>query len=85
MRPQIGFFVQILFAIIVGLIMWQIQLNLDVDRWYELLFFSALGGILYISFLAAAGAFTLHDFNFFRNVMNPKAMTSYVSEELKRK
>jgi O-antigen/teichoic acid export membrane protein len=85
MKPQIGFFVQILFATIVGLIMWQIQLNLDVSRWYELFFFSALGGFLYISFLAAVGAFTLQDFNFFWNVMNPKAMTSYVSNELKRK
>ena len=85
MRPQISFFVQILFAIIVGLIMWQIQLNLDIDRWYELFFFSALGGFLYISFLAAAGTFTLQDFNFFWNAMNPKAMGSYVSEELKRK
>jgi hypothetical protein len=65
--------------------MWQIQLNLDIDRWYELFFFSALGGFLYISFLAAAGTFTLQDFNFFWNAMNPKAMGSYVSEELKRK
>ena len=85
MRPQVSFFVQIFFAIIVGLIMWQIQLNLDIDRWYELFFFSALGGLLYISFLATVGAFTLKDFNFFWNTINPKAMTSYVNEELKRK
>ena len=85
MKPQISFFVQILFAIIVGLIMWQIQLNLDIDRWYELLFFSALGGLLYISFLATVGAFTLKDFHFFWNTIDPKAMTSYVNEELKRK
>ena len=85
MRPQVNFFVQIFFAIIVGLIMWQIQINLDIDRWYELFFFSAMGGFLYVSFLATVGAFTLNDFNFFWNTMNPKAMTSYVSEELKRK
>ncbi len=85
MRPQVSFFVQIFFAIIVGLIMWQIQLNLDIDRWYELFFFSALGGLLYISFLATVGAFTLKDFYFFWNTMNPKAMTNYVTEELKRK
>jgi len=50
-----------------------------------LFFFSALGGLLYISFLATVGAFTLKDFHFFWNTIDPKAMTSYVNEELKRK
>ena len=85
LKPQIHFFVQIFFAIIVGLGMWQIQMTVDVDRWYELFLFSALGGFLYIFVLAAAGAFTMKDFQFFWNTMNPKAMTSYVGDELKRK
>ena len=85
LKPQIHFFVQIFFAIIVGLGMWQIQMTVDVDRWYELFLFSALGGFLYIFVLAAAGAFTMKDFQFFWNTMNPKAMTSYIGDELKRK
>ena len=35
--------------------------------------------------LAAVGIFSREDFNFFWNVMNPKAMTSYVGDELTRK
>ena len=85
LKPQIHFFVQIFFAIIVGFGMWQIQMAVSVDRWYELFLFSALGGFLYVFVLAAAGAFTKKDFQFFWNVMNPKAMTSYVGDELKRK
>jgi len=85
LKPQIHFFVQIFFAIIVGLGMWQIQMTVDIDRWYELFLFSALGGFLYIFVLAAAGAFTMKDFQFFWNTMNPKAMTSYIGDELKRK
>ena len=84
LKPQMHFFAQIFFAIIVGLGMWQIQMAVSVDRWYELFLFSALGGFLYVFVLAAAGAFTKKDFQFFWNVMNPKAMTSYVGDELKR-
>jgi hypothetical protein len=85
LKPQIHFFVQIFFAIIVGLGMWQIQMAVSVDRWYELFLFSALGGFLYVFVLAAVGAFTMKDFQFFWNTMNLKAMTSYVGDELKRK
>ena len=85
LKPQIHFFVQIFVAIIVGLGMWQIQMAVSVDRWYELFLFSALGGFLYVFVLAAAGAFTMKDFQFFWNTMNPKAMTSYIGDELKRK
>ena len=84
LKPQIHFFVQIFFAIVVGLGMLQIQTAVSVDRWYELFLFSALGGFLYVFVLAAVGAFTKKDFHFFWNVMNPKAMTSYVGDELKR-
>ena len=84
LKPQIHFFVQIFFAIVVGLGMLQIQTAVSVDRWYELFLFSALGGFLYVFVLASVGAFTRKDFQFFWNVMNPKAMTSYVGDELKR-
>lgn len=85
LKPQFQFFMQLLFALIIGLIMWQIQGAVNVERWYELFLFSALGGFLYIFLLAAVGIFSREDFNFFWNVMNPKAMTSYVGDELTRK
>ena len=85
LRPQLHFFLQLFFAIIIGIIMWQIQDTVDVNRWYELFMFSALGGLLYIFILAAVGIFTKKDFFFFWNVVNPKAMTDYVGDELKRK
>ena len=82
LKPQLHFFLQLFFALIIGLIMWQVQVSIDIERWYELFFFSALGGFLYIFVLAAVGIFRRDDFNFFWNVMNPKAMTSYVGDEL---
>ena len=85
LRPQLHFFLQLFFAIIIGIIMWQIQDTVDVNRWYELFMFSALGGLLYIFILATVGIFNKKDFFFFWNVVNPKAMTDYVGDELKRK
>ena len=85
LRPQLHFFLQLFFAIIIGLIMWQIQDTVDVNRWYELFMFSVLGGLLYIFILATVGIFNKKDFFFFWNVVNPKAMTDYVGDELKRK
>ena len=82
LKPQFHFFLQLFFALIIGLIMWQVQGSIGVERWYELFFFSALGGFLYIFVLAAVGIFSRDDFIFFWNVMNPKAMTSYVGDEL---
>ena len=40
LRPQLHFFLQLFFAIIIGIIMWQIQDTVDVNRWYELFMFS---------------------------------------------
>ena len=85
LRPQSHFFLQIFVAVIIGTVMWQIQDTVDVNRWYELFLFSALGGLLYIFVLAAVGIFSKKDFIFFWNVMNPKKMTSYVGDELTRK
>tara|TARA_B100000214_G_scaffold8722_1_gene6360 strand:- start:662 stop:2176 length:1515 start_codon:yes stop_codon:yes gene_type:complete len=85
LRPQLHFILQLVLASIVGIIMWQMQDAIIVDRWYELFLFSALGGFLYIFILAALGGFDKKDFNFFWTTLNPKAMTSYVGEELKRK
>ena len=75
---------QIFVATLVGLIMWQVQETITVDRWFELLFFSSLGGLLYLFILLMFGAFTNKDFNFFWNVLNPGSMKKYVGEELKR-
>jgi len=85
LKPQLHLFLQLFFAIIIGIIMWQIQDTVDVNRWYELFMFSALGGLLYIFILATVGIFNKKDFFFFWNVVNPKAMTDYVGDELKRK
>ena len=85
LRPQLHFFLQLFIAIIIGIIMWQIQDTVDVNRWYELFMFSALGGLLYIFILATVGIFNKKDFFFFWNVVNPKAMTNYVGDELNRK
>ena len=64
--------------------MWQIQSNIPVDRWYELFLFSAFGGFLFLFVLAVLGGFTSQDFRFYWNAMNPKEMTTYIGEELKR-
>ena len=85
LKPQFEFFMQLVFGLIIGLIMWQVQDAIIIERWYELFLFSALGGFLYIFLLAAVGIFSRDDFIFFSNVMNPKAMTSYVGDELMRK
>ena len=75
---------QIFFATLVGLIMWQVQETITVDRWFELLFLSGLGGLLFLSILSMIGSFNQKDFNFFWNTLNPKSMKQYVGEELKR-
>jgi len=85
LRPQLHFFLQMFFAIVVGIIMWQIQGTVYVEHWYELFMFSALGGLLYIFILTTFGIFSKKDFFFFWNVLNPKEMTNYVGDELKRK
>tara|TARA_B100001250_G_C19811510_1_gene795921 strand:- start:1888 stop:3411 length:1524 start_codon:yes stop_codon:yes gene_type:complete len=82
--PKSNFFVQVFVATLVGIIMWQVQETIKVDRWFELLFFSGLGGLLFLSILSMIGAFTEKDFNFFWNTLNPKSMTKYVGKELKR-
>ena len=68
LRPQLHFFLQLFIAIIIGIIMWQIQDTVDVNRWYELFMFSALGGLLSIFILATVGIFNKKDFFFFWNV-----------------
>ena len=75
---------QIFVATLVGLIMWQVQETITVDRWFELLFLSGLGGLLFLSILSMIGSFNQKDFNFFLNTLNPKSMKQYVGEELKR-
>tara|TARA_B100000886_G_C20405852_1_gene484744 strand:- start:483 stop:1907 length:1425 start_codon:yes stop_codon:yes gene_type:complete len=82
--PKANFLVQIFVATIVGLIMWQVQETITVDRWFELLFLSGLGGLLFLSILSMIGSFTQKDFNFFWNTLNPKSMKQYVGDELKR-
>jgi hypothetical protein len=64
--------------------MWQVQINMFVDRWYELALFSSFGGILYLSLLASIGVFTNKDFRFFKDLFNPKEMKDYIGDELKR-
>ena len=39
---------------------------------------------LYVSLLAAVGAFTKKDFLFFKNLLNPKDMKDYIGEEMSR-
>ena len=82
--PKANFLVQIFVATLVGLIMWQVQETITVDRWFELLFLSGLGGLLFLSILSMIGSFNQKDFNFFWNTLNPKSMRQYVGEELKR-
>ena len=82
--PKANFLVQIFVATLVGLIMWQVQETITVDRWFELLFLSGLGGLLFLSILSMIGSFNQKDFNFFWNTLNPKSMKQYVGEELKR-
>ena len=82
--PKSNFFVQLIVATIVGLVMWQVQEAITVDRWFELFFISGLGGLLFLSILSMIGSFTQKDFNFFWNTLNPKSMKQYVGEELKR-
>ena len=71
-------------ALLVGIIMWQVQGVITVERWFELFFLSGLGGLLFICILSMLGYFTQKDFNFFWNTLNPKSMKKYVGEELKR-
>ena len=82
--PKANFLVQIFVATLVGLIMWQVQETITVDRWFELLFLSGLGGLLFLSILSMIGSFNQKDFNFFWITLNPKSMKQYVGEELKR-
>jgi len=82
--PKSNFFIQILIATLVGLIMWKVQETITVDRWFELFLVSGLGGLLFLSLLSMIGSFTQKDFNFFWNTLNPKSMKQYVGEELKR-
>ena len=82
--PKANFLVQIFVATLVGLIMWQVQETITVDRWFELLFLSGLGGLLFLSILSMIGSFNQKDFNFFWNTLNPKSMKQYVGDELKR-
>ena len=82
--PKANFLLQIFVATLVGLIMWQVQETITVDRWFELLFLSGLGGLLFLSILSMIGSFNQKDFNFFWNTLNPKSMKQYVGEELKR-
>ncbi len=82
--PRPIFLLQLSVAILVGLLMWQIQSNIPVDRWYELFLFSAFGGFLFLFVLAILGGFTSKDFRFYWDALNPKEMTTYIGEELKR-
>tara|TARA_B100000959_G_C14779311_1_gene540850 strand:+ start:67 stop:468 length:402 start_codon:yes stop_codon:yes gene_type:complete len=82
--PKSNFFVQVFVAVFVGIVMWQLQETIIVDRWFELIFFSGFGGLLFISILSTLGAFTQKDFNFFWNTLNPKSMKKYVGDELRR-
>ena len=82
-RPHFGIFLQISVASLVVAIMWQLQLAITIDRWFELFFVSGLGGLLFLSFLAILGYLTQKDLNFFWNAINPKSMKEYIEDELK--
>ena len=82
--PKANFFIQVTVALLVVLVMWQVQVAITVDRWFELFLLSGFGGLLFLSILSMCGSFTQRDFNFFWNTLNPKSMKRYVEEELKR-
>ena len=83
--PRTVFFVQLFVAFLVGYLMWQVNVLLVIDRWYELFSFSIMGGLLFIFVLASLGSFTNKDFLFFWRLLNPNAMKMYIQDEMTRK
>jgi O-antigen/teichoic acid export membrane protein len=70
-----------------GIVMTAVLFVLDetvagLARWYHLILFSAVGGTTYLLALVLVGGFTRSDLRFFLETVDPRAMATYVRDEL---
>lgn len=75
-------------GLIMGFLLYSIAFQTDlfpIIRWYHLFFFAALGLSVYLSVLYLLKEFKKDDFYFFFDIIDPKKMISYISDELKNK
>lgn len=63
-----------------GLDLW-----LPLVHWYDVLLYTAVGGVLYLAALVAVRAFTRDDLDFLRESLNPFGLGRYMRDELRTK
>ena len=84
MRPSSQLLRQLLAALLVGALLWQVASMVVVARWYELFGMAMLGGTLYFALLALLGGLTHRDLRYLWHAFHPREMGSYVRDELRR-
>lgn len=70
-------------TVIFYIILYSFHFIIWITRWYHLLFFAALGLIIYLGILAMFKEFTKEDFWFYIDTLNIKKMIKYIINELK--
>jgi O-antigen/teichoic acid export membrane protein len=81
---NVRIFLHLLSAIIMGIILYLISINVAIERWYELFAVGLLGLGIYFGILYLIKEFTNDDYNFILDTLNIKKMVSYIVKEIKR-
>ena len=72
-------------AMFMGLVLWYINRQIYVARWYHLVSVSMFGIAIYFAILFIMQEFKKEDFDLFMDTLNVKKMLVYIKEEIKGK
>ena len=72
-------------AMFMGLVLWYINRQIYVARWYHLVSVSMFGIAIYFAILFIMQEFKKEDFDLFMDTSNVKKMLVYIKEEIKGK
>ena len=72
-------------AILTGVILTLLLSVWTMSYWYDLIIYGLIAVAVFAGLLFLMRELTSYDFNYFRAIVNPKQVTGYVSEELRRK
>jgi O-antigen/teichoic acid export membrane protein len=75
----------IIAGLIMGGILYYLNVLVNIFRWYHLIGFSITGLGIYIAILFVLKEFNKEDYNFFIDLLKPKKMLGYIKSELKDK
>lgn len=82
---QKAIFIHLFSALIMGSLLYSINIFIALTRWYHLIIFSLFGLGIYLAILNLLKEFTKKEYKLVIDILNIKEMKNYIKSELKRK